>query len=348
MLRLVEIIVGLEGGEAVKADVETKDDIHVAHVDPSAGVSAEDLARALRQTLSAPFRASARETVPFIRATLRDDNKEISVADDAYASLRMLTEIQGTSLPLIIEAETHPGRTDPRVDVILSRVAGAFDAQSPEDLAPLLSDTGQRSDLAALSPTENALVRAHAKARQLAREVQAIDDKMTASVVPDWIWVATGLGGVGVMMTAVVLFKPELRVFVIPAMVAVLLLGLAAYALVSWKELKTRALLSDARGRVRTEREAARAEVRQVRDRLAKKGVDPDGLLSRLSDAQIDTKIPTVLGRTVLSEDDRDSLRALGRQVLVFVSDPTCAGAQPMRPVDPSDGRDSPHTRPTE
>ena len=161
---------------------------------------------------------------------------------------------------------------------------------------------------------ELAYVEAERRRNQLARAVREVDDKMTASVVPDWLWVATGFGGVGVTLTAIVFLYPETRIYLIPALILLSIVGFALYGFRSAKELRIRGRLQVERRDLRERREKAKAEAAKLRETLEAQGIDPDGVLVRLS------KIGVADAPVILSGHDPSALEAEERQVVLFVS----------------------------
>ncbi len=311
-MEVVEIILGFADRSTVRIAPEPG----VVTLVPIAG--ADLVSSAVRETLSKPGRES-RPAIPFVRVTLRDGDREMSVADDAAQGLRMLSESVKKKPRFALEARTAPILADPHLEVLLARIATTLGAELPDDLGPALADTGERTPDAKASPKELAYKRAHARAASLAREVRDIDTKMTGSVVPDWLFVATGFGAVGVLMTVVVLYNPDLRVYVVPTIMIALFIGLAIYAYRGWSELKTRDTLGEVRIRVREEREVAREEERELAQVLRKKGVDPDEVLERFGAAGHPPGLPTLISRKTTSKEEVTSFGLLGRQVIVFV-----------------------------
>lgn len=280
-MKIVEILLGV-----VKDGAATTETFPVQG-STTIGIAEPDLlARALRETLAAPTREAAKDRVPFVRITAREGTHEVSVADDASAGLRMLSETKGDAMPQIIEAKAGD---DEAIDTLLGRVAHAFSADDSEMLYLALG----RVELGARAPisdenAQRAYEAVQQKKLELERAVREVDDKMTKSVVPDWLWVATGFGGIGVMMTVVALLYPQLRASVLPVMIAISVLGFGGYGFMSWRELKRRSALMAQRKSLRAQREEARKEARDFAARgviLSEGSGSLDHLPAILSDA---------------------------------------------------------------
>lgn len=260
-MKIAEIMLGVarDGrAETLRFDCSGAELVHV-DVDPALAPP-EELARAVRETIAAPERSAAKAAVPFVRVALRAGELVLEIADDALAGMRVLTETRAGAMPLIIEAKHGD---EEAIDALLARVALAADASDSELLFSALSAVAQNADAAAEgSEEQRAYANAHRRASELHKAVRAIDDAMTRSVIPDWIWIATALGGVGVFMTVIALLYPEYRVIVLPVLVGGSVLGFGAYGAMSWRELKKRGALLAERRELRARREAARAEVR--------------------------------------------------------------------------------------
>jgi hypothetical protein len=324
-LSLLEIVLGSPGGEAVR-------------IAPRAGVvnlvplsapapAARDAALAVREALSRPRRDATLDAVPFVRVAGAVDDLELGIADDAQAQVRILEESRGGRIPLIVEASTTSITDDARLELILAKLADAIGVTDPETIGPALTQTGGSAPAGAeASPKELAFHRAQVRATQLARQVRAIDDQMTASVVPGWLFVACGVGGVGVAMTAVTLFHPELRFVVVPVMTALLIGGLVAYGWRGWREMNVRGALQLQRAELREAREAARAEAGSLAATLRRKGLDPDEVLVRLEGHAGSGAGPVVVHRDAPSHAELTELGALGRQVIVFADATSLAG----------------------
>lgn len=310
------------------------------------------VARAIRETIASPERGSARREVPFVRVVARCGDVELAIADDASGGGRMLTETRGGGVPLMLEVDGGGGDRDARIEAFLGRVALATATGDADVLLAALERTPRSSAGAPQPPAggpgvreRTAYLEAHARATELAHQVRAIDDRMTASVIPDWLWVATGFGGAGVFMTAIALLYPELRVYVLPAMIALSAVGFAAYGLRALRELRTRAELMLERSELRARREEARAEVRLRSRALEALGLDPaEVLLGHGGTREVPADLPVLEGRAELTATAAANLdteaRARSAQHLVFVPtghargvDPTLvARLEPMAP----------------
>jgi hypothetical protein len=298
-MRITEIVVGVLGATPKTLRIVPRP-AGLTIVPISAELGGPDgLARAVRETLASPDRSAATAEVPFVRVIAELGDLELTVADDATGSGRMLTETHETGVPLIMETNTRAkdeGDRDARLEALLARVCLAAGVDEADTLLAALAHDAEP---AAVGDAEaHAYAEAHHRASTLAREVRAIDDRMTASVVPDWLWIATGLGGIAVLMTVVALLYPELRIYVVPAMIAASVLGFGAYGYRAWRELQTRGGLMIERKELRARREAARAEARTLRAALVARGVDADGALLALAGTTRLERLPAVLGPT--------------------------------------------------
>lgn len=339
-MRIEEIIIGIEG-RAHKV-VPQKNGVTVVPV----GVpkcTPDLICRSIRETLSAPVRTT-QDPVSFVRVKLAEEPRSITVVDDAKLGVRVLEEQSDGHVNLLLQAETSKLADDARLEVVLSRIAGAFSVSSPEDLGPALAFSGAQTTTGA-SPKELAYKKAYDRAAQLAKDVRALDDKMTASVVPGWIFVAAGVGGLGVLMTAIVFFYPDSRVFVVPVMIAMMVIGLVVYGLYALKELRTRDDLQNIRMRLREDRENARRDAAEFAETLLKKGADPEEVLERLKNETPPARVPVLLSRNSTSNAEVTALGDLSRQVLIFVDAKTIFAGETyggsVRALEPIDANAS-------
>lgn len=311
-----EIVLGVKGsaGPITLRLLPLKSGISIVPVDLGE-ISPGDLARALRETLAGPEREAAHAALPFARIIARTEDLELAVADDSAAGVRMLSETRPGGVSMILEA-TEPDQ----IDTLLSRVALAAGAEDSDTLLVRLerrapSEAAREADA---TTEELAYVDLHRRAAALAREVRAVDDRMTASVVPDWLWIATGFGGAGVFMTAIAFLYPELRIYVIPMMSVVAMIGFLAYGYRAWRELKIRGALQLERAELRGRRESARSELRAMAASLRATGIDPDQALVRLSGLTFPSSIPAILGPDSFDAAEH-AVAGAARQVLIFV-----------------------------
>jgi hypothetical protein len=314
-----EIVVGLASGGALRV-APRPEGVTVVPVDLPE-IRAEDVGRAVRDLLSSPrLDLSSQSKLPFVRVSLTAEDRELAIANDAFQHLRMLTERGPGGASLSLEANTQSVLDDARLEVVLGHIASSLGVASADDLAPALAHSGAKPGTESASPKEQAYARAHARAAALARQIRALDDRMTASVVPDWIWVATGVGGVFVLLTAIAFFFANAKAIVVPVLIAAFLGGLFAYTYRSLRELRTRDALQESRLRLREERETARAETAELAETLRKKGLDPHEVLVRLNgQTGTDAQVPTILFRAATSTAEITALGDLRRQVIVFV-----------------------------
>jgi hypothetical protein len=279
-----------------------------------AGLAASDVAAAIRETLAGSERRTLDKALPFLRITAAGDDVEVSIADDAALGLRLLTETRPGGVPLLLEA-----RSDEDVDAILRRMALASGTADPEIMLAGLAGPGSAAATLGPSPEASAYLDAYRRASALAKEVRAIDDRMTASVVPDWLWIATGLGGVGVFLTVIALLYPDLRIYVVPALTLFALLGFAAYGIRAFRELKVRADLQEQRRELRARREAARSEARERAAALASTGEAPETVLVGRGELRIPPSLPAIIGAARLGHEEMTRLAEEQRQTIVFM-----------------------------
>ncbi len=259
-------------------------------------LSSEAIAAAVRHALSRPEPRSP-EPIPFVRVALGAGEVELEVADDAAQSMRMLSEVRSGAAPLVIEAGPDQ---DAEMDALLARI-GASAGLLPNQLGAALARRAARDEAPGGAPDATgealAFLDAHRRATQLAGAVRAVDDQMTASVVPDWLWIATGFGGLGVLLTAIVFLYPETRLRLIPALIALSVVGFGLYGWRSFAELRVRGRLQIERAELRARREAAREEARALRARLCQDGADPDALLVRLQEIVVPPGVPAIFAQ---------------------------------------------------
>lgn len=336
-LSIREIVFGLADGTSHRL-VPRLRGVSLVPIDPKLA-KADEVALGVRETLSQPKRCLTLESLPFVRVHVEDAHTKWIVADDATTHERMLEESTDGRLPMCIEGNTVSITDDPSLELIVSRIAAAVGVDGPDTLGPALTQTGQPASKRPASPKEIAYRRAHDRATQLAAQVRSIDDRMTASVVPGWLFIACGVGGIGVTMTAVTLFNPDLRIFVVPLMMLIFFGGLGAYGWRAWQEMQVRGGLQVNRAQLREERETARQEVRHLASTLRKKGLDPDEVLVRLEgeDAAA-AQGPAILHRSTTSTAEVAHLDDLGRQVVVFIDAGAIAGedyGEAVRALEP-------------
>jgi hypothetical protein len=312
-LSIQEIIFGQADAVAFKVEM-VPDAINIIPVaDPALWT------QTLIEILSQSEARTSAEQAPFIRIRAKSQRICIAIADDMLARVRILEESIDGRIPLMIDAHLDHEADDPKRDTILSKIARAFDIPQAELMRAGLTQVHSPNSEQSLSDDETQFINANQHALALAGQVHQIDDQMTASVVPGWLFVACGVGSLFVLMTAITLFYPELRRIVIPAMIVCFFTGLAAYGWHSWKELKIRASLQDSRRQLRKEREEARREAEGFAEKLRAMGKTPDALIVQNTPELQAITCPLVLCRPDLKVDELDALAELERQVLIFV-----------------------------
>lgn len=297
-MRITEITLGvLRDDRPVVLRVEPRSSGASVIATPE-GLPAERVAAAVRDTLARP---SVRDpesagSIPFVRVALAEGTHVLEVADDAGERIRMLTEASSPeAIPKILEARLGgTEEEDAAVEEILGRITLAAGVPGVSELAALLATAVQPVPEEA-STEEVGYVDAERRASRLAAAVRAIDDRMTASVVPDWLWIATGFGGLGVLLTALVFLYPSTRIFLIPALILLSVIGFGLYGWRSFRELRLRGQLQIERAELRARRERARAEAQALRQALELAGVDPDQSLVRLANLVAPGSVPSVV-----------------------------------------------------
>lgn len=312
-MRIVKLVIGTVGSAGpVARTYALNADLSVIVVDDP-----EVYARAVRDTLTAPRRAGA--SIPFVSIEMAHDDLLLTVADDASSGVRMMTRGRARAIPEILEVHTSDPEAviDGGLDTIFAAVAHAAGADDIETLAPALAIVDAPTPDATRRAEASAFLEASARARQLAAAVRAVDDEMTASVVPDWLWIATGVGGLGVFCTALAFLYPELRVVLVMTLVALSVVGFSLYGWRALHEMKTRGRLQEERAALRQRREAAREEARTLAERLRAEGEDVDRLLLANQDAPLPRAAPAIV---VGDGADLDALASAGRQIIAFVT----------------------------
>jgi hypothetical protein len=284
---------------------------------PEASPNPEVVAEAWRAALSSPAPA-----LGVVAVTVRAEAKgQTFTILDEHPRRTMLEGAAG-ALPRALELD--PEALEPRTldglrEEALSRIAAAAELSAIAHFAAALTQTEAHRGGAA-TPTEQAYVAARRKAEVLAQEVRGLDDQMTASVVPDWLWIATGAGGLGVFMTLIALMYPELRVYSVLSLVVFSVIGFGLYGWRAYGELGTRARLLEVRAERRAAREVARGEAKEWAERLRQEGGDPDAALIRLEGLNLPPQLPAIVALPEPTLAALQALDLLGRQVVVVTS----------------------------
>jgi hypothetical protein len=316
-----EIIIGQATGQTDRVEPHTEGVSIIPVASPALW------AQTSLELLSQPNIRSTGEAVPFVRIIAEDERLSIAIADDLVARVRILEESLDNRIPLIVDAYLDDETDVPKRDVMVTKIARAFGVLQPELLRIALTQTKAPDGNTGTSNQERQFLGAHQHAIGLAQQVRKIDDQMTASVVPDWLFVACGVGALFVMLTAIALFYPELRTIIIPSMIVFGGAGLCIYAWRSWQELKIRASLQENRRQLRQEREQARSEAKTLADALSANGIDPDTIVLNASESLQSPSNPIILCRDSIDPVELELLQASKRQVLVFTLDDEAAGS---------------------
>lgn len=302
---------------------------------PPGAPSPAVVAAAWRAALSSPTpvagvaAVTVRAEAPGLSLVVLDEAPRRTILLGAPGALPRSIELD----PAALEPRTLDGLTEDS----LRRIAGAAGLASPDHFAAALSQTSTPQapgapDLG--SALEQAYVAARRRAEALAAEVRSLDDQMTRSVVPDWLWIATGAGGIGVFMTVIALMYPELRVYALVGLVVASVIGFSLYGWRAYGELGTRARLLEARRERRAAREAARAEATRLGAQLEAEGGTPDAALLRLSALTLPPDLPAIIAPPHPTATELEALSVLGRQVVVVTehvpADTPASWARPM------------------
>lgn len=335
-MRLRRIVVGTVGPDGpIAKEATLGHDLTVVEV-----TEPEAYALAVRETLTATERTTT-ETIPFISVEAEHEDIELTVADDGPGGVRMMTRGQARAIPEVLEihAADPLDLREGGFDAIFESVAEAVGAEGIQLVAPALARLeASEDDGDELGAEERAFLEASARAEKLAAAVRSVDDEMTASVVPDWLWIATGLGGIGVLCTSIAFIYPQWRVIMIGLLGVGSVIGFSLYGWRAFGELKTRARLQDERAELRERREAARAEVRSLAERLKARDRDTDALLLAHSGAAPPRTAPAILAGEI-TESLLSAITSAKRQVLLFTKDASGAPKDAIVPFSQTDTR---------
>ncbi|MEE2902350.1 MAG: hypothetical protein VYC39_08470 [Myxococcota bacterium] len=313
-LDISEIILGLDGGQTYRLELNSK----------MINVIISEEAYLWRNSIvdilsSAGLRKDFKEA-PFVRVRLDSPNLSIAIADDMQAGLRIFEESLEQRIPLIIDASVDSRMEAPKLDLMLTKLAQGFGLAQEELVRVALTQIQAEESEEELLSIEKEFLSAHSNALSYASQVRRIDDQMTASVVPGWLFIACAVGAAFVLMTAITLFYPELRMTVIPIMVIGGIVGLGAYGWRSWKELNIRGALQTQRAELRAKREEAKTEARALAEQIVDENRDPDALLARQNTELLSAKTPIVLEKDVVDLKFLEEMQTVvgGRQLIVF------------------------------
>ncbi len=317
MHALIEIVYGLAGRTAVRVRPRPTG-VSLVPVDLD-GVSAADLARAARHTLARPRRTAAADTIPKVRVVLESMGTKRWVADDRVRDVRALKIIPPTGAPMATEADTSSLADDIQLQALLAHVAQAFDVEVAEDLGPDLATMGPRHGAKDASPKELAMLRAHDKLRQQALEIRRLDAEQRAPFTPSALAIGATSGGVALLIAGGLFVPPEVRPWVVGVAALALVGVIGTLGLRAWRRASNTTSLEAARTRASQAREAARQELTELAEKLARRGTDPDEVLGRITSAPMPAGLPAILHLESFSSADLQVLADLGRPALVFV-----------------------------
>jgi|GEM_PF-4403531 len=313
-LDISEIILGLDGGKTYRLELASQT-INIV-ISEEAYLWRHSVVDILS---SAGVRKDFKEA-PFVRVRLDNPSLSIAIADDMQAGLRIFEESLEQRIPLIIDASVDSDVEAPKLDLMLTKIAQGFGLAQEELVRLALTQIQTESSEGELLLIEKEFLSAHSNALSYASQVRRIDDQMTASVVPGWLFIACAVGAAFVLMTAITLFYPELRMTVIPIMVIGGIVGLGAYGWRSWKELNIRGALQAQRAELRAKREEAKTEAHALAKQIVGENRDPDALLARQNAELLSAKTPIILEKDVVDRTFLEEIQIVRdeRQIIVF------------------------------
>lgn len=317
MHTLVEIVFGLADRSVARVRPRSAG-VSLVRVDLP-GLTAAELARAARHTLSRPRRTVAAAALPKVQVVLESQGTRRWVADDRTRDMRALKIIPPTGAPMATEADTSSLADDIQLQALLAHVAAAFDVEVAEDLGPDLATAAPRTAVRDASPKEQAILRAHEKLRQHALEIRRIDAEQRAPTAPSSVAIGATAAGVGLLLAAGLFLPASARPWAVTIAALVLIGVIGAWAWRAWGRASSGTSLEAARTRASHAREAARHELTEQAEKLARRGTDPDEVLGRLSSAPIPAALPVIVHLEAFSSADLQTLADLGRPALVFV-----------------------------
>lgn len=317
MHALIEIVYGLAGQGAVRVRPRPTG-LSLVVVD-LAGVSAADLARAARHTLSRPRRTAGAATIPKVQIVLESMGTRRWVADDRVRDMRALKIIPPTGAPLATEADTSSLADDIQLQALLAHVAQAFDVEVAEDLGPDLATGAPRHGAKDATPKELAMLRAHDKLRQQALEIRRLDAEQRAPFAPSGLAIGATTGGLALLIAAGLFLPPAARPWAVGVAATAVIAVIAALGWKAWRRANNTTGLEAARTRASQARESARQELTELAEMIARRGTDPDEVLGRLTSAPMPVGLPAILHFESFSSADVQTLAELGRPALAFV-----------------------------
>lgn len=279
MIRIREIIIGLQEGaqtRAFRAEIPP-----VPHVVLSGElVDDEPLVSALRSLLDGTPPDGRAARLPFLRIDLETDRGPVVIMQDAAQGVRVVHTPDAPDLTLPLDADPAAWRA--------LRIAQAdrLGLASPEALrsAPTTVAPDAPTATATIAGPAARFQAEHRRRQTLHAAWTENRSAMARSVVPDWIWWATGIGGVGVLMTAVALLWPEMRRAAIPVIAGGSLLGFGLYAALARREVRRRGAIQAEHEVLEAELAASDRTLSELEATLRNQGIHPQDVLPK-SDA---------------------------------------------------------------
>ena len=314
----------IDGGSAGRLRIEPRP--HGTTVIPvDLPLEAEALARALRETLGARRRDSLCEIAPVLEVHLGRGGDRILVQDQSTAGRRVLVESPAAGPEKVLSADTHSPTDLASPEHILQRIPRVFELETWADLAPSLARSGN-SEPANPSPKQLAYQRSFEELRAIARNLESIDRTLATSPQPNWLQVATVVGGAALAAASISVLVPRSAGVVLALTVVGMLIYLARLGFVALQEIKRRETLPVEAAELRPALEAARERHAELAETLRRRGEDPDEILGRLLAPPRLGLAPSFLARASVSWAELLSLEARDGQALVFVSGGNAGG----------------------
>jgi len=318
MHALTEIVYGLAGRAAVRVRPRAGG-VSLVPVDLP-GLTAADFARAARATLSRRRRQVASTTIPKVQITLENAQGQLLVADDRGRDVRAIKILRNSDgARMATEADTSSLADDIQLQALLAHVAIAFDVELVEDVGPALATILRTPGSKEATPKEQAMLRAHERLRKQALEIRRLDTAQRAPMLPMQQTVIVLVAALAIMILAGLTLPQSIRGWAMPLVSLAVIGGLGALAWTAYKKAGSTVSLEAARTRASQAREAAREELHELAETLAKRGADSDEVLGRFSSAILPPGQPAILSKESFTSADMQLLADLGRPAIVFV-----------------------------
>jgi hypothetical protein len=240
------------------------------------------------------------------------------IQDDAKHERRVLVEHPAIGPEIVTKAETHPLSDVFVTQRLLLRIASVFGLDSAADMLPVLAH-GSRTAETATSPKRLAYRRAFEEMRAIAKNLESLDRSLMRPTRPNWLLVASIVGGSAFGATILALLAPRFAGVILGLTMLGLLVYLTRIGLASLREIERKKGLPNEMVELQAALEAARERVGELADTLRRRGEDPDELLDGLVPPNLEHRAPSVLARTSVSSAELLALETVGAQALIFV-----------------------------